>query len=479
MTVRPGTELDTQSTAEGSAMRKGRIMPDYILVVDDEPEIRRLVQEILEDEHYKVVTAENAEQAREIYAAERPDLVLLDIWMPGTDGITLLREWSTSDEPMSPVVMMSGHGTVETAVEATRLGAYDFIEKPVSMGKLMVTIERALENDKLRRENLRLRGQTKPATFLIGKSQLMQQLREQIERIAATDTWVLITGEPGSGKATAARYLHNHSPRRDGPLVEVSLAAIPSQHLAMRLFGNEQGTTVTTGSLEEAHGGTVVLNEVGDLDLATQGHLLGVFQERRFIRVGGRDPVALEARIITTSDQDLQKAVTEGRFREDLYYRLNVVPLHIPALQEHREDVPELANFYLNWMVDNEQLPYRKLTTGALNALRNYSWPGNIREFGNTVQRLLILNRGEEITETEVEQALGGKPAAAGETQPDALFNLPLRAARDQFEKAYLVHLLQQAGGNVAEVARISQMERTHLYRKLKNLGINPKSVKE
>ena len=399
--------------------------------------------------------------------------------MPGTDGITLLREWSTSDEPMSPVVMMSGHGTIETAVEATRLGAYDFIEKPVSMGKLMVTIERALENDKLRRENLRLRSRTEPATFLIGKSRLMQQLREQTERIAATDTWVLITGEAGSGKAAAARYLHNHSPRRDGPLVEVSLAAIPSQHLAMRLFGSEQGAAVTTGSLEEANSGTVVLNEVGDLDLATQGHLLGVLQEKRFMRVGGRDPVALDARIITTSDQDLQKAVTAGRFREDLYYRLNVVPLHIPALREHCEDVPELANFYLNWMVDNERLPYRKFTTGALNALRNYTWPGNVREFKNVVQRLLILNRGEEITETEVEQALGGGPAPSGDTHPEALFNLPLRTARDQFEKAYLVHLLQRAGGNVAEVARISQMERTHLYRKLKNLGINPKSVKE
>ncbi len=453
--------------------------PGYILVVDDEPEIRRLVQEILEDEHYKVVAAESAHQAREVYAKDRPDLVLLDIWMPDTDGITLLKEWSEGDGLMVPVVIMSGHGTVETAVEATRLGAYDFIEKPVSMGKLLVTVERALENAKLRRENIRLRRAAEPDTVLVGRSAAMQRLREQLERIAATDAWVLITGEPGSGKAAAARILHGHSVRRDRPFIEVNLAAVPLQNAAMRLFGTERDGQVTPGSFELAEGGTLVLNEIGDLDLTTQAHVLHVLSDSSFTRVGGREPIRFDARIITISSIDLQKAVGDGQFREELYYRLNVVPLRTLPLREHREDVPELVSFYVAWLVDREHLPYRRFTTGALNALRNYPWPGNIRELKNVVQRLLILNRGEEITETEVEQALGGRPDVAADTYPAVLLNLPLRGARDKFEKAYFEYHLHCTGGNVAEVARISGMERTHLYRKLKNLGINPKSLKE
>jgi len=453
--------------------------PGYILVVDDEPDIRRLVQEILEDEHYKVVTAENAKTAREAVRKQRPDLVLLDIWMPDTDGISLLREWSQSGNLEMPVIMISGHGTVETAVEATRLGAYDFIEKPLSMGKLLVTVERALENDKLRRENLRLRRQTEPATTLIGKSLLMQQLRKNIERIAATDAWVLISGEAGSGKAVAARYLHAHSGRKDAPFVEVSLAASAPQQVAALLFGQELKGAIKPGSFEQAAGGTLLLNEINDLDSATQARLLDALEQKHFIRVGGHVTVGMDVRIIAASDQDLQKAVEEKRFREDLYYRLNVVPLRVPSLREHHEDVPELINFYVNWMADNEHLPYRKFTTGALNLLRNYSWPGNVLELRNMVQRLLILNRGEEVTETEVEQTLGPPAPVSAEAYPPTLLEMPLRDAREQFEKAYLEHHLKRTGGNVAEVARMSGMERTHLYRKLKQLGVNPKPPKE
>jgi len=454
--------------------------PGYILVVDDEPDIRRLLQEILTDEHYRVVTAENAQAAREAVRRQRPDLVLLDIWMPDTDGISLLREWSETGNLEMPVIMISGHGTVETAVEATRLGAYDFIEKPLSMGKLLLTVERALETDKLRRENLRLRRQAEPATSLIGKSPLMQQLRENIERIAATDAWVLITGEAGSGKAVAARYLHAHSPRKDNPFVEISLAAISPQHVATQLFGQEhKGGAVKPGSFEQAAGGTLLLNELIDLDIATQARLLDALEQNRFTRVGGHEPVEMDVRIIAASDKDLQKAVEEKRFREDLYYRLNVVPLRVPALREHHEDVPEIIGFYVNWMADNEHLPYRKFTTGALNLLRNYSWPGNVLELRNLVQRLLILQRGEEVTEAEVEQALGGPPPVSPDAYPPTLMEVPLREAREQFEKAYLEHHLKQTGGNVAEVARLSGMERTHLYRKLKQLGVNPKPPKE
>jgi two-component system nitrogen regulation response regulator NtrX len=450
----------------------------YIMVVDDEPEIRRLVQEILEDEHYRVATTDSAEGAREMFRKHRPDLVLLDIWMPGTDGITLLKEWSADGRADVPVVMMSGHGTVETAVEATRLGAYDFIEKPVSMAKLLVTVDRALAAAHLQRENIRLQRAAEPDAFCVGKSAQSRQLREDLTRLAAADTWVLILGEPGCGRAAAARYLHFHSARRDLPLIEVSLGAVAPMNVAIKLFGSEQEGTINPGSFEQAGEGTLVLNDIGELASATQLQLLHALQEHHFMRVGGREPIPLRARIIAISDPSLPDAVAEGRFREDLYYRLNVVPLRLPPLREHREDVPDLVKIYLDWLVDNERLAYRRFTTGALNALRNYPWPGNIRELLNVVQRLLILNRGEEITESEVEQAIGGKPRAA-ETMPSALFGLPLRAARDQFEKSYLEYHLARTGGNVAEVAQLSEMERTHLYRKLKNLGINPKSLKE
>ncbi|HEY5682507.1 MAG TPA: sigma-54 dependent transcriptional regulator [Sulfuricaulis sp.] len=453
--------------------------PGYILVVDDEPDICRLMREILEDEHYKVKTVENAAAAREAVRKQRPDLVLLDIWMPGTDGISLLREWSEAGGLEMPVIMISGHGTVETAVEATRLGAYDFIEKPVSMGKLLVTIERALETDKLRRENLRLRRQAEPTANLIGKSPVMQELRENIERIAATDAWVLITGEPGSGKAVAARNLHAHSARRDGPFVEVSLSAVAPAQVANQLFGQEQKGAVTPGCFEQAAGGTLLLSEIGRLDMAAQARLLDALEKKHFSRVGGHETLSMDARILAATDQDLLKAVEEKQFRDDLYYRLNVVPLRVPSLREHHEDVPELINFYVNWMADNEHLPYRKFTTGALNLLRNYSWPGNVRELRNMVQRLLILHRGEEVTETEVEQTLGTPASVSSDAYPPTLLERPLRDAREQFEKAYLEHHLKRTGGNVAEVARLSGMERTHLYRKLKQLGVNPKPPKE
>jgi len=482
MTLPSETEVNTSQTAlDESGVRHGRPHQDRILVVDDEPEIRRLVQEILEDEHYQVMTAKNAAEAREHYRDQRPDLVLLDIWMPDTDGISLLKEWSESGRLDIPIIMMSGHGTVETAVEATRLGAYDFIEKPVSLGKLLVTIERALESEVLRRENLRLRDQVEPPAFLVGKSEIMRKLREDIERVATTDSWVLIIGEQGNGKAQAARFLHGHSARREQPIIEISLAAVTSQDISLRLFGSEADGTVAAGSFEQANGGTLVLSEIGELDSSSQAQLLNVLEEKKFLRTGGRHSVSVDVRIIALTSQDLQKAAREGSFREDLYYRLNVVPLHIPPLREHREDVPELVNFYLDWLVDHEQLPYCRFTIAALNALRNHYWPGNIRELKNVVQRLLILNRSSEITETEVEQALGGQPQAPSFTGPvpSALFELPLRSARDQFEKAYLEYHLGRTGGNVAEVARLSEMERTHLYRKLKHLGVNPKALKD
>jgi DNA-binding NtrC family response regulator len=445
-----------------------------ILVVDDEPDIRQIVQEILEDEDYTITTAENVSVARNAYNAHRPDLVLLDIWMPDTDGVTLLKEWSRDHTLPVPVVMMSGHGTVETAVEAIRLGAYDFIEKPLTTAKLLLTIERALQNARLQRENLSLKRHAGVVSVPIGKSKTMKQLRSTIERIAVHDTRVLITGEPGCGKEVAARYLHGRSARKDRVYVEINLAAIPAQSLAVQLFGSETGDEITAGVFEQAADGTLFLNQIGDLDLATQSHLLNVLEEKRLLRVGGKTPVPFDVRVIAATHRDLVQAIADGRFRGDLYYRLNVVPLNIPALREHREDVPELVSFYVDWMAEKERLPYRRFTTGALNVLRNHTWPGNIRELKNLVQRLLILSQSEEVTEADVAAALGAqKTMVSMEAIPAALFDLPLREARDYFEKAYLEHHLKLVGGNVGDIAATVGMERTHLYRKLKGLGID------
>ncbi|MDA1107160.1 MAG: sigma-54 dependent transcriptional regulator [Proteobacteria bacterium] len=455
----------------------------YILVVDDEPDIRRLVQEILQDEGYEVSVAESGSAAREARRARRPDLTLLDIWMPDIDGISLLKEWGEGGVLSSPVIMMSGHGTVETAVEATRLGAYDFIEKPLSMAKLLLTVERALEADRLRRENIGLRRHAQPVAEPLGKSAVMQQLREQVRRIAQHETWVLVTGEPGSGKEVAARYLHMQSPRRAGPFVEVGVAAIARENSAVELFGSEAGDKIHFGHLEQASGGTLFLDEIGDMDSATQARLLSALENRTFLRVGGTQPVAVNVRVVAATHRDLQQEVQAGRFREDLYYHLNVVPLRVPALREHSEDVPELLNYYVNGFVNQEGLPYRSFSVAAQNRLRNYPWRGNIRELRNLVQRLLILGSGAEIALEEVEVALGAAPRAPAGTPPlfsaKDDFDLPLREARDQFEKAYFEHQLRKTGGSIGKVATLAGMERTHLYRKLRALGIDVRQLKE
>lgn len=447
----------------------------YILVVDDEPDIRGLVQEILQDEGYQVKVAESGEAARAARRVRRPDLTLLDIWMPDIDGITLLKEWMDAENVSSPVIMMSGHGTVDTAVEATRLGAYDFIEKPLSLAKLLLTVERALHADKLHKENLGLRRHATTLTEPVGKGLVMQQLREQVKRIAQHDSWVLITGEAGSGKELCARYLHALSARSKGPFVDVGVASIARENSADELFGSEEDGKVHFGHLEQANGGTLFLDEVADMEPATQARLLSALQSQSFLRVGGADPVQINVRIIAATHYDLKQEVYAKRFREDLYYHLNVVPLRVPSLREHCEDVPDLLNYYVNGFVNQESLPYRRFTFAAQNRLRNYSWPGNVRELKNLVQRLLILGAGGEISLQEVEAALGAQSpqeiAAPG-------FDLPLREARDQFERAYLERLLVKTGGSVGKMAKLAGIERTHLYRKLRTLGIAHKQDK-
>jgi DNA-binding NtrC family response regulator len=448
----------------------------HILVVDDEPDIRGLVQEILEDEGYVVAIAENGETARHALRERRPDLILLDIWMPDIDGITLLKEWAEEDELPCPVIMMSGHGTVETAVEATRLGAYDFLEKPLSMAKLLLTVERALEADKLQQENIGLKRRTPQVHEPVGRSAAMQRLREQVKRIAQHDTWVLIMGEAGSGRETFARYLHSQSARRDRPFVDLSVSTLTDGNAARELFGTEDGEHTHYGSLEKAAGGTLLLDEVADMELDAQLKLLGALDSGSFLRVGGNEPVRIDVRIVAVTQRNLEDEVRAGRFREDLFYHLNVVPLTIPALHEHAEDVSDLLNFYLDYFSTHEKLAYRRFSVGAQNFLRNYSWPGNVRELKNLVQRVLILGTGDEIGQKEVEVALGAPPLVQTQVLEGLVsFDQPLRDAREQFEKAYLDYQLEKHAGNVSKMAKEAGMERTHLYRKLRSLGIEIK----
>ncbi|WP_456448890.1 sigma-54-dependent transcriptional regulator [Thiolapillus sp.] len=448
----------------------------FILVVDDEPDIRDSVKDILEDEGYGVGLAENGEAARAALRERRPDLILLDIWMPDIDGISLLKEWSEGDGLPCPVIIMSGHGTVETAVEATRLGAYDFLEKPLSLAKLLLTVERALETERLVMENVGLRRSYRPIIEPVGHSQVMQRLREQVKRIAQHDTWVLISGEAGSGRETFARYLHAQSSRKERPFIDVSVGATAKGNFSLEFFGSEQNGKIHYGRLEQANGGTLFLDEVADMDLEAQAQLAGAFETGEFLRVGGSDPVKVDIRVIAATQKDLQAEVSAGNFREDLFYHLNVVPLEIPPLREHREDVPELLGYYVDYFVSHEKLPYRHFSVSAQNMLRNYDWHGNILELRNLVQRVLILGAGDEITLDDVEAAMGGLKKETVQTSlPGISFDQPLRKAREDFERVYLEYQLDKHDGNVSKMAQEVGMERTHLYRKLRGVGIEIK----
>ncbi|MBX3689127.1 sigma-54 dependent transcriptional regulator [Dokdonella sp.] len=449
-----------------------------ILVVDDEPDIRATIKDILEDEGYRVDLAESAAAAREARRRQRPDAILLDIWMPDLDGISLLREWSECGGLPCPVIMISGHGNIETAVEATRLGAWDFIEKPLSLAKLLLVVGHAVEAGQLRRENEGLRLQLPAPADLVGSGKAMQALRAQLDKIAAHDTGVLVLGEAGTGKETIARALHERSARRAGPFITVAAGAIAQGGAARALFGSEEGGSLHHGLIEQANGGTLFLDEVADLDSDTQLRLSSVLERRSLIRSGGHEPVPLDARVIAASAQDLQAQVAAGRFREELYYQLRIVPLSVPPLRERADDVPELLRYHADWFANRDQLPYRKFALAAQNRLRNHVWPGNLRELRNLVQRLLVLGGSSDVSLEEVEAALGSPSVASPSDGAGAVpidFALPLREAREQFERAYLLHQLALAGGSVGKLAKAAGMERTHLYRKLKDLDIDPR----
>ncbi|EGW20619.1 sigma-54-dependent transcriptional regulator [Methylobacter tundripaludum] len=444
-----------------------------ILVVDDEPDIRRLVCEILEDEGYQVATAENAGAARELKKAKAPDLILLDIWMPDTDGITLLKEWVAEEAMLCPVVMMSGHGSVEAAVEATRLGAYDFLEKPLSLAKLLLIVERALEASSLQIENAGLKQQLHADIEPVGKSATVARLKDQLKRLAQHDARVLFVGEAGVGKEMYARYLHNNSAHRDGPFVDVAVGSISPENSAVEFFGKEDAGKIYPGLLERAHKGTLFLGEICGMDKETQLKLLGALESSSFLRVGGSESVRVDVRVVASTRIALDEEVKAGRFRQDLYYLLNEVSLDIQPLREHSEDVPALLSFYIDYFVSQDRLPFRKFSMAAQNFLRNYSWRGNVRELKNLVQRLMILGAGEDIEIDEVKAALGSviSDAVTSHAVPE-FFNLPLKEARDHFEKAYLEYHFERTGGSVAKLSAAVGMERTHLYRKLHSLNI-------
>jgi len=451
-------------------------MTAHILVVDDEPDIRTLMKEILEDEGYKISLAENGNLARQLRHEHRPDIILLDIWMPDVDGISLLKEWQEGGFMNSVVIMMSGHGTVETAVEATRLGAYDFIEKPLSLAKLLITIKRALEMVSLQRENYGLRKHAQTIIEPLGHSEIMIALREQIKRINQHDTAILITGESGSGRTLFARYIHHYSSRQRGPFIQVRLAGMSPENQALELFGSSHNQAAR---LQQANEGTLFIKDIVDTDNAVQARLLNFLENQSFVRSGETEPVFANVRIVAATAYDLEQALGSSRLREDLYYYLNIVPLHIPPLREHCEDVPELLEYYVNFFVNQENLPYRRFSIAAQNRLRNYSWPGNVRELKNLVQRLLILGNNYAIELEEVEPTLNTQHRSVVTPGNLSIYDLPLREAREQFERAYLEHQLQEVGGNVSKVATRIGLERTHLYRKLRALDIDPKQAKK
>ena len=443
--------------------------PSQILVVDDEADIRGMVQEILTEEGYDVRTAGNAAEARAARARGEPDLMLLDIWMPDMDGISLLREWTRDGALAFPVVMMSGHGTVETAVEATRLGAVDFVEKPLSLAKLLRTVEQAVESGKHKRGHRG--GAPRPALEPVGKSRAMQALRDQLRRLAPHEASVVLVGEPGSGRETLARYLHALGPRAAGPFVPVSLAGLQLRDLMESLCGREG--VESPGCFEQAKGGTLFLSDLADLQPEGQAALLGVLEQGAFTRVGSQTAHTIDVRVICAAEPRIETQLDQGRFRRDLYNRLAAVVVRVPPLREYREDVPELLRYYTDVLVDAQGLKYRRFSVAAQNRLRNYPWPGNLNELANLVNRMLMLGDSGEVTLEEVESALTPVSGSGAALIQQDILAMPLREAREHFEKAYLEQQLQLCGGKVGKLAERVGMERTHLYRKLNSLGID------
>ena len=451
-------------------------MKGDVLVVDDEADIRELVAGILEDEGYSVRTAGDSEQALTAVRARRPSLLILDIWMQGggMDGLELLYLVKSLD-PDLPVIMISGHGNIETAVSAIKRGAYDFLEKPFKSDRLLLVVERSIEAASLKRENRRLRTLSATPDGFPGASTAAQNLRQMIAKVAPANSRVLISGPAGSGKETAARLIHTASPRARGEFVAVSAAGMTPERIDTELFGEEGegGRPRKIGVFERAHGGTLYLDEVADMPRESQGRILRVLVEQRFRRVGGDTDVQVDVRVISSSSRDLREEIAQGRFREDLFHRLNVVPLRVPGLEERREDIPDLLRDCVTRIVAAQGLPPRSLADDAIATLQVQAWPGNVRQLRNVVERILILAPGdvtEPITADMLHNDAAGQPPTGG-LGAERIIALPLREARELFEREYLEAQIMRFGGNISRTAAFIGMERSALHRKLKSLG--------
>ncbi|MBX9745741.1 MAG: sigma-54 dependent transcriptional regulator [Hyphomonadaceae bacterium] len=453
-------------------------MASDILVIDDEADIRDLISGILEDEGHQVRTARDSDEALEALRRRSPSMVVLDVWLQGSriDGLELLQMLKEIDGDL-PVVLISGHGTIETAVAAIRKGAYDFIEKPFTADRLLLVVQRALEATRLKRENSALKAKVASSDELIGSSPAMAALRASIDRVAQTNSRVLIAGPAGSGKELVARLLHERSGRVDGPFVAINAASIAPDRMESEIFGEEtpDGRPSKIGVFEQAHGGTLFLDEVGDMPHETQSKILRVLVEQRFRRLGGSTDVQVNVRVVSSTSRDLRGDIEQGRFREDLFHRLNVVPLRAPSLAERREDIPELAGYFVGRLAGTSGVPARQIAEDALAALQAAEWPGNVRQLRNVIERILILATGDINAPVTVDSLPPEAWPQAGFSKHDGLqevIGLPLRDARERFEREYLNVQITRFGGNISRTAAFIGMERSALHRKLKSLGV-------
>jgi two-component system, NtrC family, nitrogen regulation response regulator NtrX len=447
-----------------------------VLIVDDEGGIRESLAGILADEGYAASSADSGEQCMNRLRQSAFDVVLLDIWLPGADGLDTLEKIRELDDPPE-VIMISGHGTIETAVRATKLGAYDFLEKPLSLEKTLILVKNAIESKKLRRENLELKKQLQVKSVIVGDSIPMKALRQQIALMAPTNGRVLIYGESGSGKELAAHAIHAQSLRKDETFVEVNCAAIPEDLIESELFGHCKGSfsgavADKEGKFQKAHGGTLFLDEVGDMSLKTQSKVLRTLDEQRFTPVGSVTTITVDARVIASTNKDLEEEISRGNFREDLFYRLNVIPFFVPPLRERKEDVPLLAKHFLKELASRYGRRPREITDDAIAALMRYSWPGNVRELRNLIERIVIMNPTTARFDSKHLPPLvyrdGGRRATGNEFST-------LHQARDAYERDYILKTLDHNHGNVSRTAEVLGLERSHLYRKMKALGIAAK----
>ncbi|HEX5237077.1 MAG TPA: sigma-54 dependent transcriptional regulator [Sphingomicrobium sp.] len=451
-----------------------------VLVVDDEADIRELVSGVLEDEGYAVRTAGDSNSTLDAVEERRPSMVLLDVWLQGSklDGLQLLQEIKRRD-PTIPVLMISGHGNLDTAVAAVREGAVDFIEKPFEAERLIYLVDRATESDRLRRENETLRRQVGHEEELHGSSIAINTVRATLKRVAPTGSRVLISGPPGVGKEIAARMIHQWSPRARAPFIVLSAAMMSPERVEEELFGSEAEGIVRPGLLEHAHGGTLFLDEIADMPQTTQAKILRVLTDQSYHRVGGQRPVKVDVRVLSATSRNLQDEIAAGRFREDLYYRLNVVPVKLPSLRERREDIPELVSHFLARFAAERRIAAPLISEEAMAALQAHDWPGNVRQLRNVIERTLILAPGDRVSCIEVDllppEIIDNQNALGGATTAMAIMGSPLREARESFEREYLKIQIRRFSGNISRTASFIGMERSALHRKLKALGIGEK----